>query len=309
MRKLALFTFPLLILAACEPPPVNCTLEAVAGLNVTVEDATGAAVCDAVVTARDGEFEETLESVNCSYFGAFERAGTYEITARTPGFIAVESGVVVEDAECHVVPASVEMTLENVGCTEEARPGLEITVLDDDGARVCDALVVARDGDFEQLLENFGGEDCAYFGAEERAGTYEIDVSRSGFELESLGPITVEEDFDGCHVVTEQATAELTPVEACTASIEIGLSVTVLDDATGDPICDATVTAEDGDFSETLTASGGACETYLGVEERPAGYTVRAAAPGHAEAVERVIILSDGCHPILEEVTLRLATE
>jgi hypothetical protein len=53
---------------------------------------------------------------------------------------------------------------------------------------------------------------------------------------------------------------------ACTAIYAYGLNVTVRDDVTNLPICDAILTATDGAYSEVLqsqSAGGGDC-TYVG---------------------------------------------
>ena len=64
-----------------------CVSIAVAGLNVIVTDATtGVRVCDAPVTAEDGDFVTTLAPVggdetDCAFAGAWERPGTYTVRA------------------------------------------------------------------------------------------------------------------------------------------------------------------------------------------------------------------------------------
>ncbi len=72
------------------------------GLGVRVaDDQTGAVVCDAVVTAREGTYVETLTAHTysgslCDYIGAIERAGTYSLHAERAGFSpATVSGITV----------------------------------------------------------------------------------------------------------------------------------------------------------------------------------------------------------------------
>ena len=102
-------------LGACTGGEVACTADYRYGLTVTVVDEAGAAICDATVTITDGDYEETLENVggdDCAYVGAGERAGTYAITAEKAGYqTASESGVVVDEDECHVIAETVELTL------------------------------------------------------------------------------------------------------------------------------------------------------------------------------------------------------
>src|SRR5512135_3635512 len=71
-------------------------------------------------------------------------------------------------------------------------------------------------------------------------------------------------------------TEEREPV-ACAAYAAAGLGVSVTDADTGQPICDATVTATDGAYREKLSAVG--C-TYSGAYERPGTYTVKASRDG-----------------------------
>jgi hypothetical protein len=66
---------------------------------------------------------------------------------------------------------------------------------------------------------------------------------------------------------------------ACPTVASAGLDVGVTSEQTGQPLCDATVTAAEGSYSETLVSNG--CR-YFGAWERPGSYAVRAAAPGFA---------------------------
>lgn len=99
------------------PGGLACTDLYAYGLNVTVkDDATGAAVCDAVVTAVDGAYTETLQNPglgsDCTYVGAGERAGNYTITATKSGFMnATQNAVVTADA-CHVKGVAVMLRLK-----------------------------------------------------------------------------------------------------------------------------------------------------------------------------------------------------
>jgi hypothetical protein len=100
------------------PGAVACTLQFVYGLAVTVQDAaTGRRVCDAQVTAVSGSYQETLfaleSSEDCSYAGAGERAGVYELTASRAGYASTtSSNVRVEADVCHVIPVRVTIDLK-----------------------------------------------------------------------------------------------------------------------------------------------------------------------------------------------------
>jgi hypothetical protein len=99
------------------PGGVACTLQFVYGLSVVVQDATtGRRVCDAQVTAVSGLFRETLVAGgsvdDCSYSGAGERAGVYEITASKAGYVpATLSNVRVDADACHVIPVRATLSL------------------------------------------------------------------------------------------------------------------------------------------------------------------------------------------------------
>src|SRR5512147_3093745 len=68
---------------------------------------------------------------------------------------------------------------------------------------------------------------------------------------------------------------------ACAAYAAAGLGVTVQNAATGQPICDAVVTATDGSHSEQLFETG--C-TFSGAYERPGTYMILAARDGFRPA-------------------------
>ena len=99
-----------------EPSPVACTAHAAAGLGVTITDAaTGQPVCDATVTASEGNYSEQLFGVSCTFTGAYERPGTYVIRASRAGFVPGTAGpvrVVMGGGPCpHVEQARVTITL------------------------------------------------------------------------------------------------------------------------------------------------------------------------------------------------------
>jgi hypothetical protein len=124
-RLSPLLALSLLTLTGCEliTDPV-CTLEAVSGLHVTVEDSlTGApAASGAQLIAQDGAFADTVsfppnrpELDAQALESARERPGTYTLTVRKPGFIDwIRSGVVVTKGECHVRPVALTARLQRV---------------------------------------------------------------------------------------------------------------------------------------------------------------------------------------------------
>jgi hypothetical protein len=88
--------------SAANPDEHSCAPYIAYGLGVRVaNDQTGAVICDAVVTAREGTYVETLTAHAysgslCDYIGAIERAGTYSLHAEHAGFSpATASGITV----------------------------------------------------------------------------------------------------------------------------------------------------------------------------------------------------------------------
>ena len=105
-----------------------------------------------------------------------------------------------------------------VGCGGSGDPGacttllafsLTITVTDAaTGARICDATVTATAGAFsEQLQKGPDGGNCTYFGVAERAGTYQVTVSKTGFVTATRSGLVVTKD--ACHVMGVAATIPL----------------------------------------------------------------------------------------------------
>ncbi|MEW5855101.1 MAG: hypothetical protein AB2A00_40365 [Myxococcota bacterium] len=93
-------------------------------------------------------------------------------------------------------------------CTEEARAALNIRVVQAiGGGPICDAVVLAREGSFEEQLIAGAGSDCVYSGVYERAGTYTVEAIKSGFETGRVEGVVV--GRDECHVIPESRTLEL----------------------------------------------------------------------------------------------------
>jgi hypothetical protein len=98
-------------------------------------------------------------------------------------------------------------------CTEEARPGLSVSVTDSlaGAAEFRDVSVIARDGEhrdsvFQSVYPGtpFGGPiSLAY----ERAGTYDVTVRAQGYAPWGMAAVVVERD--ACHVVTVPLTARM----------------------------------------------------------------------------------------------------
>jgi hypothetical protein len=94
-------------------------------------------------------------------------------------------------------------------CTAIAVDALVVTVVDaSSGQRVCDARVVAVDGSFSEELRAFGsGQECTYSGPTERAGVYEIRVTRAGYEPARTTAVRVTRDE--CHVIPVRVVVQM----------------------------------------------------------------------------------------------------
>jgi hypothetical protein len=100
------------------------------------------------------------------------------------------------------------------------------------------------------------------------------------------------------------------PPMACAAYATAGLSVSVQSATSGQPICDASVIASEGSYSERLY--GSACN-FTGAYERAGNYVVRASREGYraAEVGPVVVVMGGGqCpHVELRRVTIQLTPE
>ena len=89
-------------------------------------------------------------------------------------------------------------------CTDEARPGIRVIVLDSlTGAPITDGVrVIARSGTFADTSE--AGFHAVAF---EQAGTFDVTVEKDGYRLWSRDDVRVQRDE--CHVRTVELTARL----------------------------------------------------------------------------------------------------
>lgn len=81
---------------------------------MNVIDASGSPVCDVTVEARDGEWieQQELSPTACTFGGATERPGTYDVSALRNGMVLAGERVKVEANECHVENEEVTLTVE-----------------------------------------------------------------------------------------------------------------------------------------------------------------------------------------------------
>jgi hypothetical protein len=100
-----------------DPDELACTAQFVYGLTVTVQDVDSSQrICDAEVVAVDGSYRKTLQAFgppeSCTYPGAGERPGVYELRASKAGFrLASVADVRVGSDPCHVIPVPVTLVM------------------------------------------------------------------------------------------------------------------------------------------------------------------------------------------------------
>ncbi len=300
----------------------ECADYARESIALNVVDERGARVCDATVVVRGAGVEQRLEPVGppgaCAWYGLPERAGTFEVTVSKPGYeTAVERNVVVamERDGCHVESARVDVALEpEFACTEIALPSLRGTVRDEQGRPICDAQIVARDGAFQQTLTLFAapGGACEFSGVPERPGTYEVTVSKPGYETERLANVVVGRDPTGCHVKTVTLDVVLDAgAQACDERLVEPFDLDIRDPNLAE-VCDARVlvfegTRPAGELVPVL-GPGGDC-AWTGGPDRAGAYRLVVTKPGFLTAEVNPVVSLDatGCHvePVLVNVSLQ----
>lgn len=98
---------------------------------------------------------------------------------------------------------------------------------------------------------------------------------------------------------------------ACPTIAAANFTVVVTDAATGQRICDATVTAQDSATSESasLSVNGGAsdCGYSGGFYERPGTFTITATKTGYLSASKSGVAVTKGeCNVVSAQVALQL---
>src|SRR5438876_6759286 len=83
--------------------------------------------------------------------------------------------------------------------------------------------------------------------------------------------------------------------KACTALFAYGVSSSVTNAATGAPITNATLTLQDGDYTEVMQSFP--TGDYVGAGERAGTYTLTAQAPGfETKTIEGIVVTQGECH-------------
>ena len=145
MRSLALI-LPAVLLTACgvlpRPGGVDCTNEAVASVQLTVqsaggEDLTGVADASWIGPDFDGDCEDVFGS---TLVCGWEVSGLIQVTADAPGYQAKSVEVEVVDGQCH--PETEQLTIALDPCPPiQFDHAVEVTTVDADGELIGDAKV------------------------------------------------------------------------------------------------------------------------------------------------------------------------
>ena len=95
-----------------------------------------------------------------------------------------------------------DKTQDPILCTEEARPGIEVTVKDaeDNMFLVQGVTVIVIDNQYRETLENVSGTNI-FIGAYERTGNYTVIANKDNYIQTTSDPVIVTKDI--CHVITK----------------------------------------------------------------------------------------------------------
>ena len=108
-----------------------------------------------------------------------------------------------------LVTTSCEDTDDQIVCNTQFVYGLNVIVLDASTGNSIfqDIEVKAVDGSYQETLELVSGLEYAFVGAGERAGTYDVTVTKSGYQTFTSAPIVLTRDE--CHVIPQSLTVNL----------------------------------------------------------------------------------------------------
>jgi hypothetical protein len=86
-------------------------------------------------------------------------------------------------------------------CTMEARAGLVISLLDESGLPIDDALITADEG--TQIFDEFDGK---YMGLYENTGPHTFKIEKSGYQTYTE---SIDLQKDVCHIITKKFEIQL----------------------------------------------------------------------------------------------------
>jgi hypothetical protein len=98
----------------------------------------------------------------------------------------------------------------------------------------------------------------------------------------------------------------------CTLEMRAGITITIMDKATGAKVTGSTITLQDGDYFETLTTTsagaGGSANQVSGAWERNGNYDIIVSNPDYLTWLrQNVPVTADECHVQTVLVTAKLS--
>lgn len=202
----------LALATGCPAPPVECTEQAAASLNLTVVDPDGVPVADAQVnyTVDGGDPEACELLTDGGYVCGWEIAGAFDVQIGAVGYLPDTFSVTVDADECHVLPQVVTRTLTpmEVACTQQEVFGALVNVTDAQGVDITSATVAwgrPNAGGSRMPCEYVSGNQWAC--ASEVFGLIEVSVTEAGAYEPFLQAVDI--GYDGCDPVTETLDAVL----------------------------------------------------------------------------------------------------
>lgn len=176
----------MLIFVGCDRGGVDCTTEAAGSVNVVLTDNVGAPITGASLRyGVDGGAVTTdcEEMTNGNYVCGWEVAGEFVIEAEKAGYMVGSATATVAEGECHVVPETVQLTLqpEAVLCPPVVTYAVALTVTDGQGADVTSGTVTWApdlDGATPEACEHHGGNQWVC--GEGVSGALALSITEAG---------------------------------------------------------------------------------------------------------------------------------
>jgi len=192
--------------------PVACTADIAPSVILSVVDDAGERIPGAWAGWGNANVDsawQPCDSLGPNLACGWEQSGMLEISAGAEGFLPWSGTVEVDTDECHVITRFVEVSLEDgdLPCTDEVRPSIIVTVIDNWGNAVPDAETY-----FVPHLKPLEPANCEssnngrFFCGEEEAGEFDVIVNAVGYYSFNL---TVDVPADNCHVQTQHVEARL----------------------------------------------------------------------------------------------------
>ena len=140
----------------------------------------------------------------------------YDPETGVPRRISVDVDSQAADDEYIITTSNLLILTDDIVCTDQFVFGLSLTVVDESTQEVltCETTVTAQEGDFFETQVPDDTGTCEVISSismlGERAGVYQINVERQGYETVIIDDFGIAEDF--CHVIPRSLTVEMAPL-------------------------------------------------------------------------------------------------